>query len=149
MAAKKISEERHASQCSVCRHPQRDVIEEKFVDWVSQSQIIREHKLSRVALWRHAKATGLFIRRDSNIRTALSRFIERCSRVKPTAAALVAAVVAYSKIDSSGHTLERVENVGNTRNKLQELFSRMTRAEMLAYAERGQLPAWWTPETLP
>jgi hypothetical protein len=67
------------------------------------------------------------------------------SRVKPSAAVIVAVVQAYAKINASGEWIDKTENVNATNTK--ELFSRMNRGEMLRYAETGELPAWW-PETL-
>jgi hypothetical protein len=55
-----------------------------------------------------------------------------------TAAAVVAAIQAYSKINAAGQWVERSEHVN-----LNELFERMTRDEMEAYATHGTVPAWF------
>ena len=55
-----------------------------------------------------------------------------------TAAAVVAAVQAYCKINAMGHWVDRSEHVN-----LNELFERMPREEMEAYAREGTLPAWF------
>jgi len=134
--------ERHSSRCKVCKSPERVEIERKFCSWVAQAEIVREHKLgSRAVLHRHATALGLFDRRDQNLRASLAGFIERGSRAEVTGAAFVQAVVAYSKIDSKGRTMDRFVN--ETGGGLRELYSRMTRGEMRVYAETGVLPEWF------
>jgi hypothetical protein len=98
------------------------------------------------ALYRHCHATGLFDRRDANLKLALARFIDRGFTLKPTPAAFVAAIATYAKLNSSGQLIDKVETVHPTSMSQRELFARMTRAEMLLYAETGELPGWW-PES--
>ena len=131
---------RHERDCRVCRHPQREQIERDFVAWHSPGEIAKEYKLyDRRGVYRHAHAVGLFGRRDRNIRAALARIIERCGSVRVTAAAVVQAAVAFSKINRQGVYVERTDTLD-----LNALFERMTRNEMTAYAERGELPDWFT-----
>jgi hypothetical protein len=51
----------------------------------------------------------------------------------------VAAIQAYAKINSAGQWIDRSEHVN-----LNELFERMTAEELQTYAERAELPAWFT-----
>ena len=54
----------HERNCTICRHPDRDAIEEAFLQWRSVSNIRHEfHLPSRTSLYRHAHALGLFARR--------------------------------------------------------------------------------------
>ena len=69
---------------------------------------------------------------------ALERIIEYAGEVEVSAAAVVSAVTAYAKINASGQWIERTEQVD-----LNQLFDRMTTAEMEAYAKHGQLPSWF------
>jgi hypothetical protein len=136
---------RHERNCRICHHPCREEIERDFCEWKPLSVISRERKLSRAALYRHLHSTGMFPKRDANIKAVLARMLEAGYRVKPSAAVIVAVVQAYAKINSSGEWIDKTENVNAANTK--ELFSRMNRGEMLRYAETGELPAWW-PETL-
>ena len=139
-----ISLPRHQAGCTVCHHAQRATIEEKFCDWIPQTQIAREHRISRLALYRHVKACGeLLAKRDANLRCALARFIERGFSLRPTGATFIAAVVAYSRLDALGRTVDRKENVTTAQSQ----FARMDRAELRAYAETGDLPAWGVSDT--
>src|SRR5262249_23669662 len=53
--------------------------------------------------------------------------------------AVVAAVQAYAKINAQGQWIDRSEYVN-----LNELFERMTRKELEAYAKDGALPGWFS-----
>ena len=137
-SAAAVSKGRHEHQCRICAHPKRDEIEQAFIAWVGPAQIAKKYSVSRDGLYRHAHVFGLMDKRRRNVRAALERIIERAGEVDVTAAAVVAAVQTYSKINSSGQWVERSEHVN-----LNELFERMTREEMETYAKEGTLPAWF------
>jgi hypothetical protein len=99
---------RHQRKCSVCRHPERDAIEEAFLHWQSPNEIAIQHDLSdEASIYRHAHATGLFARRDCNLRFALANFIERVNEIQVvTPGAIVRAVRAYTRISKTGEWVE-------------------------------------------
>jgi hypothetical protein len=110
-----------------------------FVSWRSPAAIAQEYGLAdRSSIYRHAHALGLFAKRQRNVRAALERIIEKAGEVDVTASAIVGAVQAYSKINTAGQWIERSEAVN-----LNELFERMTTAELEAYAREGRLPQWF------
>jgi hypothetical protein len=130
---------RHKRTCSICRHSKCKEIESDFITWRSPAAIAKEYRLSdRSSVYRHAHALGLFAKRQWNIRAALERIIEKAGEVDVTASAVVAAVQAYSKINAMGQWIDRSETVD-----LNELFDRMTREELEAYAHDGTLPGWF------
>src|SRR5271165_287321 len=133
-----VSRGRHENQCRVCRHTRRTDIEEDFVNWASLAQIAKKYSVSRDGVYRHAHVFGLTDKRRRNVRAALERIIEKAGEVDVTAAAVVAAVQAYSKINAMGYWVDRSEHVN-----LNELFARMTLEEMETYAKEGTLPAWF------
>jgi hypothetical protein len=59
--------------------------------------------------------------------------------VQVTAAAVVAAVKAYAKINAQGLWNDRTETVN-----LNDLFERMSQDELEAYAQTGKFPGWFT-----
>jgi hypothetical protein len=67
---------RHEYHCTVCSHPRRVEIEPEWVAWGNTSRIVKEYRLSRDSLYRHAHAMDLFAKRQRNIRKALERIIE-------------------------------------------------------------------------
>jgi len=136
---KPVSLGRHEQNCKICEHPDRENIERDFIAWRSPITITKEYKLSnRATVYRHAHAFGLFVKRQRNIRAALERIIERTDNVQVNASAVVAAVVAYSKINSDGRFVERSERID-----LNALFEKMSKDELLKYAEIGKLPDWF------
>ncbi len=135
-----VSIERHKRSCLVCAHTHRAEIEADFVSWRSPADIAAQYGLAdRTSVYRHAHVLGLFAKRQRNLRTALERIIEKAGEVDVTAAAVVAAVQAYAKINAAGQWVDRSEYVN-----LNALFDRMTRDELETYAESGRLPAWFT-----
>ncbi len=137
---KPVSLGRHEYGCKVCNHLERAQIEAEFISWKSPVDICAEYGLTdRTTIYRHAWALGLMEKRRRNVRAALERIIEKAGSVEVTAGAVVQAVATYARINSSGLLIERKETVN-----MNELFERMSREELLAYAEKGTLPSWYT-----
>ncbi|MGD0988929.1 MAG: hypothetical protein ABR874_14035 [Candidatus Sulfotelmatobacter sp.] len=79
------------------------VIEADFISWRSPAAIAAEYSLSDgSSTHRHAHALDLFGRRQRNVRVALERIIGKAGEVEVTAASVVAAIQAYSKINAVG-----------------------------------------------
>lgn len=133
-----VSQGRHEYHCKICSHPKREEIEQAFLTWTSPFQIAENYGVSRDSVYRHANALALLDKRRRNLHSALERIIERAGDVEVSATAVVSAVAAYAKINANGQWVERSEHVN-----LNELFDRMTRDEMDAYAKHGTLPAWF------
>ena len=139
-----VSLGRHKRNCSICAHSQREEIECAFIGWRSPAAIAEEFGLAdRASVYRHAHALGLFEKRRRNIRAALERIIEKAGEVDVTASAVVAAVQAYSKINAAGQWIDRTEQVS-----LNDLFDRMSTAELEEYAKGGTLPKWFEAATV-
>jgi hypothetical protein len=140
MTQKCVNIGRHSKNCKICLHPQRGDIEEDFIRWRSPAEIIKAYNLgNRSSVYRHAQAFSLFAKRQRNVRVALERIIEKAGEVEVTAAAVVAAVQAYAKINAAGQWIDRSETIS-----LNELFERMTQDELEAYAREGKLPDWFS-----
>jgi hypothetical protein len=134
-----ISLGRHSRNCTICARRDREEIEAEFISWTGVKAIAKRFGIKdRTAIYRHANAIGLFAKRQRNVRAALEKIIERAAEVEVTSAAVVAAVQAYAKINSQGHWIERIERVS-----MNDLFDRMTREELDAYARNGVLPSWF------
>ena len=134
---------RHAAECKICSHPQREEIERDFIGWRSPAGIAKDYKLrNRASVYRHAHALDLFPKRQRNVRAALEKLIERAGEVEVNAAAVVSAVSAYARINAAGQWVERSEHVD-----LNQLFGRMTADELEEYAREGNLPGWFSSIT--
>lgn len=136
--ASAISRGRHEYHCTICSNAKREEIEQAFVNWGSPAWIGKQYGVSRDSIYRHAHALALMDKRRRNVRAALERIIEKAGEVEASATAVVSAVSAYAKINANGQWVERSERVN-----LNELFERMTRDEMEAYAKDGVLPPWF------
>jgi len=102
----------HERHCIICRHPEREDIEEAFLNWHSTANIRFEFKIpSRTTIYRHACACGLFERRGRNLRAALELIIEDAGCVKPRAEGVIKAIRAYTKINSAGEWIEPPSHV--------------------------------------
>ena len=133
---------RHKKSCRVCAHPERKQIEDEWCAWANTSNLARKYDLSRDSIYRHCHAFNLFQKRSRNLKAALERIIERSEDVRVNASAVVSAVQAYAKINSAGQWIDRTEQIG-----LNELFMKMSREELEAYAQNGSLPQWFTEIT--
>jgi hypothetical protein len=134
-----VSIGRHKANCTICAHSDREQIERDFVGWKSPTAIAVEYVLpDRSTVYRHAQAFDLVSKRRRNIRAALERIIEKAGEVEVTSAAVVAAIQAYAKINAQGQWVDRSEHVN-----LNELFDRMSKDELEAYARDGKLPLWF------
>jgi hypothetical protein len=136
-ANKQSSQARHERDCKICHHPKREEIEREWTRWGDTTTLAAQYRLSRDSIYRHAHATGLFTKRQRNIRAALEQIIEKVSQVEVTAPAVVSAIHAYAKINAQGQWIERVERVD-----MRAVFDRMTREELDVYARTGELPTW-------
>jgi hypothetical protein len=97
----------HERHCVICHHPEREDIEEAFLNWRETSSIRHDFDIpSRTTIYRHARACGLFEGRARNIRAALELIIEGADCVQPKAEAIIKAIRAYTKINSAGEWIE-------------------------------------------
>jgi hypothetical protein len=128
---------RHETRCSVCPHEKRAEIEADFIAWNNVEEMAKEYGVTKDAIRRHARALDLNGKRDKNIRAALCRIVEHASTVIPNSNSIVAAAVAIAKINGEGRFIERRETLNLT-----PIFSRMSGAELEAYAGTGALPEW-------
>jgi hypothetical protein len=98
----------HKRRCSICHHPDRDAIEEAFLQWRRVKNIDSDFKPDGgpTAIYRHARAFNLFKQRNLNLRTALEFVIERAENVVPTAEGLVKAIHAYTRINDQGEWID-------------------------------------------
>ena len=104
---KRAAPGRHTRKCNVCRHPDRDAIEQDFLRWRSPDRIAKDYGIAdHSSVYRHVHATGLFARRRATIRLALEPLIERAETVKVTANAIVSAVRVYAHLNDAGEWIE-------------------------------------------
>ena len=104
-ASPQVNQGRHEAQCSICKHAQRDEIEQQFLRWTRPDAITKTFGICRDSIYRHARAFDLLEPRRRNVRFALERVIERAGDVEVNANAVVSAV---ARTDFQGSLYEAV-----------------------------------------
>ncbi|MFZ0880635.1 MAG: hypothetical protein WA002_14145 [Candidatus Acidiferrales bacterium] len=103
---------RHARKCAICRHPDREAIDEAFIHWLNPDKIEDDHNLrSPSGIYRHAHATGLYRLRRRNLRYALEHLIEKAERAVVSGDCVTRAVRAHSRVTSDGRWIDRPKHV--------------------------------------
>ena len=96
--------DRHSRKCSICCHPDREGIDQAYLQWISPQTIARALKLEDPRpIYRHVHATGLHSQRRRRFRDVLDHVIERVEHVTVTGNAVIRAIRAYSCLDDQGH----------------------------------------------
>jgi hypothetical protein len=131
---------RHRAQCGVCRHPNREEIEREWVSWANPTLLAERFKLSRDALYRHAKAADLVRKRQENRKGSLERMLERADLASISGSTIMFAFKAYESL------CERVEGKHTSGLPPTALFGRMTKEEREAFVQHGALPSWFSSE---
>src|SRR5690348_6053722 len=89
--------ERHRRKCVVCNHPDRQEIEEQFIEWRHPGDIANDFQIEEARyIRRHPRALGLYARRRDNYLFTLENLLERSDEIELTAAAYIKAVRAYA-----------------------------------------------------
>ncbi len=95
--------EHHQTQCGICGSEHQEEIEEAFINWESVDTIARGFSIPRRTVYRHAHATGLFAKRDRNIRRALGLIIHRADKVRDVSAdSVIRAAKTLAHINEHG-----------------------------------------------
>lgn len=95
--------ERHSRKCQVCHSRWVEEIEEAYYNWSSAQWIINAFNISYDdAVYRHARAIGLDIKRRKNVVIAVEKLIEKVDEVAVTSSTVLRAVRALSCLDANG-----------------------------------------------
>jgi hypothetical protein len=97
---------RHRRKCSVCKHPEREAIEDEFLEWRSPQAIGAHYGIHKNSIYCHAHAMGLFVRRRGNMRSALEILIEQAEYARITGQTIINALRAYSCLQDDGRWVE-------------------------------------------
>ena len=96
----------HERRYLICRHPERDEIEDEFIQWQHPYDIGKAYEIDQRVVYRHARAVGLYARRTRNVRTALDSVLQNCYDAKVTGDTIVRAVRAYTRITDDGQWID-------------------------------------------
>lgn len=98
--------ERHARKCTICRHPDREEIEQDYRNWFSAADIARRYDIDDSALHRHLDALGLLSRRRENLGIVLDRILERGPEKFISASEVIRAVKALACLSGESRWVE-------------------------------------------
>lgn len=90
--------ERHRTQCTTCRHPQLEEIEEEWVNWGRTTVIGDKYGLSRDSLYRHMHASELYVRRQKNHMRFLEKIMEQLDVTPVSGSVVLGAFKMYLKL---------------------------------------------------
>jgi hypothetical protein len=95
--------ERHEAKCAICNHEDREEIDEDFVHWLNPYRLAARYTLhDRSAVYRHARATGLYELRRTHMQFILEHVLEKVEDVDVSAHAVIRALRAYSRVSATG-----------------------------------------------
>ena len=95
--------ERHSRKCSICRHPERQSIDEAFLHWRSPQTIMHCFGISsETTIYRHAHAFNFVALRNRNLQSALGNIIEDIDTRHFTGAEMLDAVRALAHLNENG-----------------------------------------------
>jgi hypothetical protein len=97
---------RHERKCVICHHPDREAIEEEFLNWHSPFKTAIHHNVAARTLYRHALAVGLTRRRRGNMRAVLDRLLDRADGATVTGDSIIRALRAYTCLADDQHWVE-------------------------------------------
>jgi hypothetical protein len=99
--------ERHEAKCTICNHEDREEIDEDFVHWLNPFRIAARYTLhDRSAVYRHARATGLYELRRTHMQFILEHVLEQVEDVDATAHSIIRALRAYGRVSATGQWTE-------------------------------------------
>jgi hypothetical protein len=130
---------RHQAQCSVCRHPQCQEIEEAWMNWANTTLLAKDYGVSRDAVYRHMRALDLFKVRQQRVKIVYEKILERMDMVSVNGATLLAALKDYTAL------LKQEEAERASTGASQEVSSPISDLEPAALAKDESLPEEATP----
>jgi hypothetical protein len=138
---RKINLGRHQAQCAICNHPDREQIEEEWVNWGPTSYTARRYGVSRDGIYRHAHALGLFRKRERNAIRVLEKMIERVDSTEMNCATMLSALKLCLSLTKQPDETPQVQDMPP-----RELLDKTSEDERKAIATDGSLPPGDTAE---
>jgi hypothetical protein len=106
-SAEPASVDRHRRRCTICKHRDRESIEQDFLHWHSIRDIAWTHEIDDTrAITRHAVATGLRTQRRKNLLFAAENVASRADEAKVTGSNVLQAIRVCTQITDTGEWID-------------------------------------------
>lgn len=131
-----MNQKKHASKCSVCRHPDTEEIESRFLAWDSPRTLEEAYRLPQTSVWRHAKALNLYEKRQESLVDVIEKVIEKgiVELGKVSATNLIQAVQVHAKL--TGQWVDQTRELDTIMARLDEA----EKEELEHFIEHGRMP---------
>jgi hypothetical protein len=128
--------ERHSRKCTICRHPERESIDESFLHWRSPATIMHCYAIpSETTIYDHAHAFNLFAQRNRNLQSALANVVEDIDRHRFTGSEMLDAVRALAHLNEDGRWVHPA-------SKSEVVYSMQRLPAIVVPAPQPALPAY-------
>ena len=129
--------ERHARKCSICRHPERQQIDESFLHWRSPQTIMHCFGIkTETTIYHHAHAFNLFALRNCNLQSALCNIIEDIDTRDFTGREILDAVRALAHLTADGRWIHHT-----SKSEVMYSMQRLPAAQAALPTAHAALPA--------
>jgi hypothetical protein len=129
--------ERHARKCSICRHPERQQIDESFLHWRSPHTIMQCFGIkTETTIYHHAHAFNLFALRNCNLQSALCNIIEDIDTRDFTGREILDAVRALAHLTADGRWIHHT-----SKSEVMYSMQRLPAAQAALPTAQAALPA--------
>jgi hypothetical protein len=129
--------ERHARKCSICRHPERQQIDESFLHWRSPHTIMQCFGIkTETTIYHHAHAFNLFALRNCNLQSALCNIIEDIDTRDFTGREILDAVRALAHLTADGRWIHHT-----SKSEVMYSMQRLPAAQAALPTAHAALPA--------
>lgn len=100
--------QRHSRKCQICNHPERKAIENDFYEWKRANWIEQRYGLhGQSTIYRHARATGLDVRRCANLSRRAEEILEKVDAIEtPNASLILRAVQTLASLNERGQRIK-------------------------------------------
>jgi hypothetical protein len=103
--------ERHRRKCQICNHPDREAIEEEYLDWFAPWRIAKAYDIPVRPLYRHFRAMGLPCRRRENLQGVVDHILQWASEAECTGDTVLRAVRVATCLTPDNKWIEPATNV--------------------------------------
>lgn len=100
--------QRHSRRCRICNHPERKAIEADFFEWKRANWIEQRYGVhGQSTIYRHARATGLDVRRQANLSRRAEEILEKVDAIEtPSASLILRAVQTLASLNERGQRIK-------------------------------------------